>query len=123
MRGNPPKKLGKMVEKWRNKNKGQFVVYTKDGKRFAVPLCYLNHPIFRVLLEMAEEEYGLTVHGPLQVPCEREFMEYILNLLKKHRPLEVEKALWSVAACKEASVSSLLSPAQAQNQEALLTCG
>ncbi|KAL3505463.1 hypothetical protein ACH5RR_035304 [Cinchona calisaya] len=122
-KGNHPRKLGRMVEKyWRNKNKGQFAVYTKEGKRFVVPICYLNHPIFRVLLEMAEEEYGLTVDGPLQIPCEKEFMEYILNLVKKHPPLEMDKALPSVASdCKGVSAASLLPPGQAQNQGPIQT--
>ena len=72
---------------------GHFAVYTKEGKRFVVPLCYLNHPIFRVLLEMAEEEFGSTVHGPLKVPCEEELMNYILCFLRKNPPHEVENGL------------------------------
>ncbi|KAL3641074.1 hypothetical protein CASFOL_016042 [Castilleja foliolosa] len=95
------KKLSKMIGKWRKK--GHFVVYSKDNKRFLVPLYYLNHPIFQVLLEMAEEEYGLTAHGPLQVPCEKELMESILCLLKRKTNEEVEKAFLSVATCREAT--------------------
>ncbi|KAI3464729.1 hypothetical protein Pfo_021392 [Paulownia fortunei] len=94
------KKLSKIVGKL--KRRGHFVVYSKDNKRFLVPLCYLNHPIFRVLLEMAEEEYGLTVHGPLQVPCEKELMEFILCLLRKNPNEEVEKAFVSIATCRGA---------------------
>ncbi|GFP86961.1 auxin-induced protein x15 [Phtheirospermum japonicum] len=87
------KKLSNIIGKWRKR--GHFVVYSKDSERFLVPLCYLNHPIFRVLLEMAEEEYGLTAHGPLQVPCEKELMESILCLLRKNPNDEVEKVLLS----------------------------
>lgn len=60
------------------------MVYSKDNSRFILPLCYLNHPIFRVLLEMSEEEYGLTVCGPLRIPCEKEFLEFILCLLMRN---------------------------------------
>lgn len=102
-----PKKLTEILEKWRRK-KGHFVVYTKEGKRFVVPLYYLNHPIFKVLLEMAEEEFGPTVDGPLQVPCEEELMEYILSMLRKNTSQEVANVLLSMASCKGASVSSFL---------------
>ncbi|KAL2468133.1 auxin-responsive protein SAUR66-like [Forsythia ovata] len=77
------KKLRKILQGWRKRKNGQFVVYSKDNKRFVVPLCYLNHPIFRVLLEMAEEEYGLPIRGPLRVPCEKELVEYILGVFAK----------------------------------------
>ncbi|XP_059462076.1 auxin-responsive protein SAUR36 [Corylus avellana] len=79
-----PKKLSEIIEKWKKRKKGYFAVYTKEGRRFVVPLYYLNHPIFRVLLEMAQEEFGSTILGPLQVPCEEELMEYILSLLRKN---------------------------------------
>ncbi|XP_031254599.1 auxin-induced protein 6B [Pistacia vera] len=78
-------KLSEMVEKWRKRKKGHFSVYTKEGKRFVVPLYYLNHPIFRVLLEMAEEEFGIIANGPLQVPCEEELMDNILSLLRRNQ--------------------------------------
>lgn len=88
------------------KKKGQFVVYTKEGNnRFVVPLCYLHHPIFKILLEMAEEEYGLTIHGPLIVPCEKELMEYILSLLKKKLPIysDVDENTLFSTTCKAAT--------------------
>ncbi|XP_015573405.1 auxin-responsive protein SAUR66-like [Ricinus communis] len=76
--------LSEIIQKWITmKKKGHFAVYTKEGKRFVVPIDYLNHPIFKVLLEMAEEEFGTAAHGPLQVPCEEEFLEYIFTLLSK----------------------------------------
>ncbi|KAL8514937.1 hypothetical protein ACS0TY_013858 [Phlomoides rotata] len=81
-----PMKLSKIVTKW--KRRGHFVMYSKDNHRFIVPLCYLNHPIFRVLLEMAEE-YGLTVDGPLCIPCEKEFVDFILCLLRRNGDEEV----------------------------------
>ncbi|KAI3857236.1 hypothetical protein MKW92_005127 [Papaver armeniacum] len=92
-------KLSEIMGKWRKSRKGYFVVYAKEGKRFVVPLYYLNHPIFKVLLEMAEEEFGSTV-GPLQVPCEEELMDFILALLRNNWHLDVEKA------CKGALMSS-----------------
>ncbi|KAI3922473.1 hypothetical protein MKX01_006162 [Papaver californicum] len=104
-------KLSGIIGKWRKSRKGYFVVYAKEGKRFVVPLYYLNHPIFKVLLEMAEEEFGSTVDGPLQVPCEEELMDFILALLRNNWHLDVEKAFVSLnsttaSACKGAPMSS-----------------
>lgn len=84
------KKLSKIIQRWRRGKNGQFVVYSKDNKRFVVPLCYLNHPIFRVLLEMAEEEYGLLIQGPLRVPCEKELVEYLLGVFGKADSITLE---------------------------------
>ncbi|TXG51952.1 hypothetical protein EZV62_021121 [Acer yangbiense] len=109
MRKSSSVKLSEIVERlFRKRKKGHFAVYTKEGKRFVVPLHYLNHPIFRVLLEMAEEEYGTTVNGPLQVPCEEEIMDYILSLLRKSASREVEEALISMTTitCRSSGASS-----------------
>lgn len=89
------KKLSKIVSKW--KRRGHFVVYSKDNTRFLVPLPYLNNPIFRVLLEMAEEEYGLTVHGLLRLPCEKELVDFILSMLEKNSDDDVDKAVLSIS--------------------------
>lgn len=96
------KKLSKIIQKWRKRKNGQFVVYSKDNKRFVVPLCYLNHPIFRVLLEMAEEEYGSPIHGPLRVPCEKELVEYLLGVFGKADSITLE-------SFKEGNKAKLLS--------------
>lgn len=68
----------------RRDNKGHFVVYSKGGKRFVVPLTFLHHPIFQVLLEMAEEELGTGSRCPLTVPCEDELMTHLLSLLREY---------------------------------------
>ncbi|KAG9443133.1 hypothetical protein H6P81_018987 [Aristolochia fimbriata] len=120
------KKLAELLRKWqrgKKSSKGHFVVYTKEGKRFVVPLYYLNHPIFKVLLEMAEEEFGPMVHGPLKVPCEEELMGYIVSLLRRNHPQEVERALVSITTCRGASLSSFfpLCHAHDQGQDTLVS--
>ncbi|PKU60262.1 auxin-responsive protein SAUR66-like [Dendrobium catenatum] len=85
-------KLGELIaSKWRGlaskesrrkKSKGHFVFYAKGGKRFLVPLKYLDHPIFRVLLEVAEEEFGNVACGPLRVPCEEELIDHLVSLIE-----------------------------------------
>ncbi|ESQ34751.1 hypothetical protein EUTSA_v10009034mg [Eutrema salsugineum] len=76
-------RLTDLMEKWRKWKKGHFAVYTREGRRFVLPLDYLKHPIFQVLLEMAEEEFGSTICGPLQVPCDGGLMDHILMLLRR----------------------------------------
>ncbi|KAL2931368.1 Auxin-responsive protein SAUR66 [Bienertia sinuspersici] len=67
------KKLIKMARKWRKTavasrkrlslrrtviDKGHFVVYTIEGRRFMIPLMCLKSDIFRELLRLAEQELG-----------------------------------------------------------------
>lgn len=114
-----PKKLIKMVRKWQSMamirrsgtslpkrignsdeiypssvSKGHFVVYTTDHRRFVIPLAYLASNIFRVLLKMAEEEeYGLQIEGPITLPCDSVFMEYV-SLVLRHPAKDLDMALF-----------------------------
>ncbi|CAN4114723.1 unnamed protein product [Withania somnifera] len=63
--------------------KGHFVVYTADQARFAIPLVYLQNEVIRQLLNMSEEEFGLPIGGPITLPCDSAFMDYIISLIKK----------------------------------------
>ncbi|WMV26298.1 hypothetical protein MTR67_019683 [Solanum verrucosum] len=63
--------------------KGHFVVYTTDQSRFVIPLAYLENEVIRQLLRMSEEEFGLSSGGPITLPCDSAFMEYIVSLIKK----------------------------------------
>jgi hypothetical protein len=40
-------------------DKGHFVVYSADQRRFMIPLLCLNSEMFREPLELSEEEFGL----------------------------------------------------------------
>ncbi|KAJ0257465.1 Uncharacterized protein HA466_0083210 [Hirschfeldia incana] len=109
-------RLTNMMEKWRKCKKGHFAVYTREGRRFVLPLDYLKHPIFQVLLEMAEEEFGSTICGPLKVPCDGGLMDHILMLLRKRNLSghgddddDVKKKNRDVS-CKEASSVSYFFP-------------
>ncbi|EEF47423.1 auxin-responsive protein SAUR40 [Ricinus communis] len=49
---------------------GCFSVYVGPEKqRFVIKTEYANHPLFKVLLEEAESEYGYNPEGPLALPC------------------------------------------------------
>ncbi|KAH0714038.1 hypothetical protein KY290_006904 [Solanum tuberosum] len=63
--------------------KGHFVVYTADQARFVIPLVYLENEVIRQLLNMSEEEFGLPSGGPITLPCDSAFMNYIISLIKK----------------------------------------
>ncbi|KAI3455071.1 hypothetical protein Pfo_011734 [Paulownia fortunei] len=50
---------------------GCFSVYVGPEKqRFVIKTEFANHPLFKMLLEDAELEYGFTNEGPLLLPCE-----------------------------------------------------
>ncbi|KAL6601641.1 hypothetical protein ACP70R_044861 [Stipagrostis hirtigluma subsp. patula] len=75
--------------------KGHCVVYTADGKRFEVPLVYLSTTVFGELLRMSEDEFGFTSEDKITVPCEAAVMEYVMCLLRRKPPEEVERAVLS----------------------------
>ncbi|XP_043714517.1 auxin-responsive protein SAUR36-like [Telopea speciosissima] len=63
-------------------DKGHFAVYAEDGKRFIVPLHYLEEPIFTELLKMAETKFGFSCNRPIMLPCNGDFMEFVLSQLR-----------------------------------------
>ncbi|KAL3512545.1 hypothetical protein ACH5RR_025262 [Cinchona calisaya] len=59
--------------------KGCFSVYVGPEKqRFVIKAKYANHPLFKMLLEDAELEYGYTSEGPLLLPCEVDLFYKVL---------------------------------------------
>ncbi|KAK3037725.1 hypothetical protein RJ639_031096 [Escallonia herrerae] len=129
------KKLIKMAKKWQRiaamgrkrisssgrsasvTDKGHFVVYTTDQKRYVFPLVYLDNYIFRELLKVSEEEYGLSTNGPIVFPCDAVFMDYAITLIQK-RTTQVEKALLMSIASRCSSSYSLHQ--QEDNQRLLM---
>ncbi|KAK8522260.1 hypothetical protein V6N13_115239 [Hibiscus sabdariffa] len=65
--------------------KGHFVVYSVDQKRFVFPLEYLKNKVVM--------EFGLPGDGALTMPCDANFMEYVIALIKRKPSKQVEKAL------------------------------
>ncbi|XWS63502.1 hypothetical protein CRYUN_Cryun06bG0103700 [Craigia yunnanensis] len=60
----------KRTRKNRVAPEGCFSVYVGPQKqRFVVKTEYANHPLFKILLEEAESEYGFSSEGPLVLPC------------------------------------------------------
>lgn len=58
---------------------GCFSVYVGPEKqRFVIKTRYVNHPLFKTLLEEAESEYGYSSEGPLALPCNVEIFSKLL---------------------------------------------
>ncbi|KAJ0964018.1 hypothetical protein J5N97_029140 [Dioscorea zingiberensis] len=89
--------------------KGHFNVYTLEGKRFMVPLAYLDNNIFKELLRISEEEFGLPCGGPITLPCDAASMDYVLSLLRRGVSKEMEVALLSSIFISCQSTCSVLS--------------
>ncbi|KAK8625300.1 hypothetical protein V6N13_090174 [Hibiscus sabdariffa] len=88
-------------------DKGHFVVYSVDQKRFVLPLEYLKNKIVMELLNLAEEEFGLPGNGLLIMPCDATFMEYVIALIKRKPSKELEKALIMSVSTGRCSLSYL----------------
>ena len=143
-----PKKLIKMAKKWQRRaalgrkrissprtnadmdadncstsvaDKGHFVVYTTDRRRFMIPLVYLNNNIFRELFKMSEEEFGLQSDGPIMVPRDSVFMQYILPLIQRRVAKEMENTLIFSLSTSHCSLSSFHQEQHIRQQ--LLVCG
>ncbi|KAH7574866.1 hypothetical protein ACOSP7_005851 [Xanthoceras sorbifolium] len=100
-------------------NKGHFVVYTTDKTRFTVPLKYLSRSVFRELLRMSEEEFGLPINGPITLPCNSTFLKYVLSLFRGGMSEDLEKSLLASLTTCHFSVS-LLGQELSHHQQTLI---
>lgn len=58
---------------------GCFPVYVgPERRKFLVKTEHASHPLFRVLLEEAESEYGFSRGGPIELPCEVDLFYRVL---------------------------------------------
>ncbi|KAF8410333.1 hypothetical protein HHK36_002860 [Tetracentron sinense] len=115
----PSRNNGNVDADDRNKlvaDKGHFVVYTTDRRRFVIPLEYLNKDIFIELLKMSEEEFGLPSDGPITLPCDALLMEYIVSLVQRRVSKDLEKGLLISIATGRCSSSSFLHQGQTKQQ-------
>ncbi|KAK6253935.1 hypothetical protein QUC31_015655 [Theobroma cacao] len=99
--------------------KGHFVVYSADQKRFMLPLEYLKKEIVRQLFKLAEEEFGVPSNGPLILPCDAVFLQYVISLIKLQLTKDVEKAFLTSIASGHCSSSSCLHQ-ESRNQPSLI---
>lgn len=78
---------------WTKAEKGHFVVYSIDNRRFVLPLVYLENNIFRELFKLAEEEFGLSNKMPLMFPCDATVLKYIITLVQRNVAKDLEEAV------------------------------
>ena len=66
--------------------KGHVALYVDDGhQRLVVPISYLNHPDFQVLLRRAQDEFGFRQQGGLVLPCSlSEFQHTLARIQLDH---------------------------------------
>ncbi|KAI8553959.1 hypothetical protein RHMOL_Rhmol05G0057600 [Rhododendron molle] len=96
-------------------DKGHFVVYSTDRKRYVFPMKYLNNEIFRALFELSEEEFGLPSDGPIKLPCDAVSMDYVVSLIQRGMAEAVERALllsiatsrWALSCSQHQEITSL----------------
>lgn len=81
--------------------KGHFVIYTTDDRRFTLPLSYLGSKIFQQLLKMSKDEFGLSGDRPIRMPCDAVFMQHVVLVVRRGVPKDLEKALLdSIFSCR-----------------------
>ncbi|KAJ6671601.1 AUXIN-RESPONSIVE FAMILY PROTEIN [Salix viminalis] len=103
-------------------SKGHFVVYTVDQRRFEFPISYLNNNIFRELLAMSEEEFGLPRNGPITLLCDAMFMKYAASLMQRNFDKDMERALLIDIASSSRCSLSFHSLLQERSNQQLLVC-
>ena len=66
--------------------RGFLAVYVgPEHRRFIIPTSYLSDPLFKVLLEKVEEEFGFDHTGGLTIPCDTETFKYLLKCMENHK--------------------------------------
>ncbi|XVF00804.1 hypothetical protein REPUB_Repub04eG0033300 [Reevesia pubescens] len=101
--------------------KGHFVIYTTDQKRHVMPLSYLNNNIFVELLKLSEEEFGLSSHDPIRLPCDSASLEYIVFIVQQGLDKHLEKALLSSISPSRYSLCTSFHQGKTSQQS--LICG
>ncbi|KAL5060254.1 hypothetical protein RYX36_031858 [Vicia faba] len=71
------------AKKKRSKKRGGFALYVgEERKRYVVPVSYLRHPLFKMLLEKAYNEFGFQQGNGLVVPCSVSAFHEIVDAIK-----------------------------------------
>lgn len=77
--------VGKLQRLSKGVKQGHFVVIATRGwraERFVIELGYLNDPEFLKLLKRAEEEFGFSHEGALEIPCHPDDLHRVLRMTR-----------------------------------------
>ncbi|KAJ7976142.1 Auxin-responsive protein [Quillaja saponaria] len=62
---------------------GFFALYIgEERQRFVIPTSYLSHPLFKMLMEKAYNEFGFEQRSGLVVPCSVSTFQEIVNAVE-----------------------------------------
>lgn len=62
---------------------GFFALYVgEERQRYVVPTSYLSHPLFKILLEKAYNEFGFAQKNGLAVPCSVSTFQEVVNAIE-----------------------------------------
>ncbi|CAN6211218.1 unnamed protein product [Urochloa humidicola] len=101
-KGRKPGLITKTLDRCRSARRskpaeGCFTVCVGAGRqRFVVRTECVNHPLFRALLEEAEEAFGYAAAGPLALPCDADAFVRVLEQIEEEAAGEAATA---VARC------------------------
>ncbi|KAK6924632.1 Small auxin-up RNA [Dillenia turbinata] len=94
---------------------GCFTVYVGQGKqRFVIQTSFANHPLFQMLLEDAESEYGYNSQGPILLPCEVDLFYKVLAQMESEQQTKIRPRRCSLSQAYS-PFRSLLSPSRRSN--------
>ncbi|KAJ8422624.1 hypothetical protein Cgig2_026201 [Carnegiea gigantea] len=64
---------------------GFFAVYVgEERQRFIVPMRFLSHPLFKILLEKAQDEFGFEQKSGLLIPCSVSTFQEVVNAVESN---------------------------------------
>ncbi|CAL5214735.1 unnamed protein product [Lathyrus oleraceus] len=98
---------GKLSDKCHKKQKdntkkppnGCLCVYVgPERQRFVIKIKVFNHPLFKILLEGVENEYGYRNDGPLWLPCDVDLFYEALVEIEGHKHSSVSQ--YSPLSCR-----------------------
>ena len=65
--------------------RGYLALYVgEERRRFLLKANMINHPLFAILLEKANEEFGFDQEGAIRIPCDIAFFEHIMLLVESN---------------------------------------
>jgi SAUR family protein len=72
-----------ITKKIGSKKCGVFALYVgEERQRYVVPTWYLSHPLFKMLLEKAYNEFGFEQRNGLVVPCSVSAFQEVVNAIE-----------------------------------------